>query len=251
MVEETRVSDVLIEKRDGVLRLTMNRPDKKNALTGPMYDAMTAALKEAKGDDAIRAILLDGAGGSFTAGNDLGDFLAVAQGKGQSRAFPFIEAVALLEKPIVAAVDGVAVGVGTTILFHCDLVYATPEAKFRMPFVDLGLVPEAASSVLAPLRVGMAKASELILLAEPFGGEEAARLGIVNRVVPASELGAVAFEAARKLAAKPPQALHASRALLRGDRKDISAVMKRESDAFAKALQSDDAKRAFEAFLKK
>lgn len=245
------MSDVLIEKRNGVLRLTMNRPDKKNALTGPMYDAMTAALKDAEGDDAIRAILLDGAGGSFTAGNDLGDFLAVAQGKGQSRAFPFIEAVALLEKPIVAAVDGVAVGVGTTILFHCDLVYATPEAKFRMPFVDLGLVPEAASSVLAPMRVGMAKASELILLAEPFGGEEAARIGIVNRVVPASELGAVAFEAARKLAAKPPQALRASRALLRGDRKDISAVMKRESDAFAKALQSDDAKRAFEAFLKK
>lgn len=245
------MSDVLIEKRDGVLRLTMNRPDKKNALTGPMYDTMTAALKDAERDDAVRAILLEGAGGSFTAGNDLGDFLAIAQGKAELRAFPFIEAVALLEKPIVAAIDGVAVGVGTTLLFHCDLVYATPGAKFRMPFVDLGLVPEAASSLLAPLRVGMARASELILLAEVFGGEDAARLGIVNRVVPAEELGTVAFEAARKLASKPPQALRASRALLRGTREDIRATMKRESDAFATALKSDDAKRAFEAFLKK
>lgn len=245
------MSDVLIEKRDGVLRLTMNRPDKKNALTGPMYDTMTAALKDAERDDTIRAILLEGAGGSFTAGNDLGDFLAIAQGKAESRAFPFIEAVALLEKPIVAAIDGVAVGVGTTLLFHCDLAYATPGAKFRMPFVDLGLVPEAASSLLAPLRVGMARASELILLAEAFGGEDAARLGIVNRVVPTEELGAVAFEAARKLAAKPPEALRASRALLRGTREDIRAAMKRENDAFATALKSDDAKRAFEAFLKK
>lgn len=159
--------------------------------------------------------------------------------------------MALLEKPIVAAVDGVAVGVGTTILFHCDLAFATPGAKFRMPFVDLGLVPEAASSLLAPLRIGMAKASELILLAEPFDGAEAARLGIVNRVVPASDLGAVAFEAAKKLAGKPPGALRAARALLRGSREDIRAQMKRESEAFAKALKSDDAKRAFEAFLKK
>ena len=245
------MSDVLIETRDGVLRLTMNRPDKKNALTGPMYDTLTAALKDAERDDSVRAVLLEGAGGSFTAGNDLGDFLAVSQGKGTSRAGPFIEAVALLEKPIVAAVDGVAVGVGTTILFHCDLAFATPGAKFRMPFVDLGLVPEAASSLLAPLRIGMAKASELILLAEPFDGAEAARLGIVNRVVPASDLGAVAFEAAKKLAGKPPGALRAARALLRGSREDIRAQMKRESEAFAKALKSDDAKRAFEAFLKK
>lgn len=243
--------DIIIERRGAIQVIRMNRPDKKNALTGPMYDAMTAALKDAGRDDAVRAILLDGAGGSFTAGNDLGDFLAVAQGKGQSRAFPFIEAVALLEKPIVAAVDGVAVGVGTTLLFHCDLVYATAGAKFRMPFVDLGLVPEAASSMLVPMRVGMAKASELILLAESFGGEEAERLGIVNRVVSPDELGAVAFEAARKLADKPPGALRTSRALLRGNREDIRATMKRESDAFAKALKSDDARRAFEAFLKR
>lgn len=244
-------TDVLIETREGVLVITMNRPDKKNALTGPMYDAMTAALKEAERDDAVRAIVLGGAGGSFTAGNDLNDFLAVAQGKAKPRAGPFIEAVALCDKPIVAAVDGVAVGVGTTIVFHCDLVYATAGAKFRMPFVDLGLVPEAASSLLVPGRVGMAKASELILLAEPFDGEEAARLGIANRVVPAADLASVAFDAARKLAAKPPAALRASRELLRSSREDVRAAMARESTAFAQALTSDDAKKAFEAFLKK
>ncbi len=243
--------DVLIGKQDGVLRLTMNRPDKKNALTGPMYDLMTAALTDADSDDSIRAILLEGADGAFTAGNDLGDFLAVAQGKAEARAGYFIEAVAMLEKPIVAAIDGVAVGVGTTIVLHCDLAFATKEAKFRMPFVDLGLVPEAASSLLLPRRVGMAKASELILLAEAFGGEEAARLGIVNRVVPAAELAAVAMDAAKRLAAKPPAALRASRALLRGSRDDVRAAMKAENVAFATALKSDDAKKAFQAFLAK
>jgi enoyl-CoA hydratase/carnithine racemase len=242
---------ILTDRRDGVLRITMNRPDKKNALTGPMYDAMTSALTEVDRDDTIRAVLLEGAGGAFTAGNDLGDFLAVAQGKGQSRAGHFIQAVAMLETPIVAAVDGVAVGVGTTILFHCDLVFATAAAKFRMPFVDLGLVPEAASSMLVPMRVGMAKASELILLAEAFGGEEAARLGIVNRVVPPTELGQVAFDAARKLAAKPPGAIRASRRLLRGDRAAIAAAMQAENVAFAAALQSPDARAAFETFLAK
>ena len=240
-----------IERRDGVLRLTMNRPDKKNALTGPMYDAMTAALDAAGDDDAIRAILLEGAGGNFTAGNDLADFLAVAQGKAQARAGYFIEAVAMLEKPIVAAVDGVAVGVGTTILFHCDLVYVTATAKLRMPFVDLGLVPEAASSLLVPMRFGMAKASEALLLADAFGGEDAVRMGLANRVVTPDALGDVAFDAARRLAAKPPGALRASRALLRGSWEDIRAAMKAENVAFAQALQLPDARRAFEAFLKR
>ena len=245
------MTDVLVNIQDGVLRLTMNRPEKKNALTGPMYDALTDALTRSGRDDGVRAVLLEGAGGSFTAGNDLGDFLAVAQGKAEARAGFFIEAVAMLEKPIVAAIDGVAVGVGTTIVLHCDLAYATPEAKFRMPFVDLGLVPEAGSSLLLPRRVGMAKASELILLAEAFGGEEAARLGIVNRVVSSADLSNVALAAAKRLAAKPPAALRASRALLRGDRNDIRAAMKAESVAFAAALKSEDAKAAFAAFLKK
>jgi enoyl-CoA hydratase/carnithine racemase len=243
--------DVLVETRDGVMRIVMNRPTKKNALTGPMYDKMTAAMTEAEQSDAVRAIVLEGSGGSFTAGNDLADFLATAtQGK-ENRAGYFIHKIAMLEKPIVAAVDGVAVGVGTTLIFHCDMVFATPGAKFRMPFVDLGLVPEAASSILAPRRLGMARASEYILLAEPFGGRTAHELGLVNHLVEPEYLSGRAMEAAKKLASKPVAALRASRALLREDRSDIEQAIKTESAAFMKALQSPDARKAFEAFLSK
>ena len=157
----------------------------------------------------------------------------------------------MLETPIVAAVDGVAVGVGTTLLFHCDLVYATPAAKFRMPFLDLGLVPEAASSILAPARFGMAKASEYILLAEAFGPQEAEKLGLINGIVAPETLGDAAMEAARKLAAKPPAAMRSARRLMRGDRKEIEAAIEREMVAFGEALRSDDAKAAFTAFLSK
>ncbi len=244
-------NDVIVEKSDGVMRIVMNRPDKKNALTGPMYDAMTAALKDADSSDAIRAIVLEGAGGAFTAGNDLADFLAAATRGEPTRAFPFIEQIALSETPIVAAVDGVAVGVGTTLIFHCDLVYATPGARFRMPFVDLGLVPEAGSSLLAPRLLGMAKASEYILLAQGFDGHAAKEAGLVNAVVNPQDLSRVAMEAARALAAKPVAALKASRALLRGDRVDVKAAMARETAAFAAALKSPDARKAFEAFLSK
>ncbi|MFV0280920.1 MAG: enoyl-CoA hydratase-related protein [Rhodoblastus sp.] len=243
--------DVQVAVADGVMRITMNRPAKKNALTGAMYDALTAALERADASDDIRAIMLEGAGGAFTAGNDLADFLATATRGEESRAHYFIRKIAMLDTPVVAAVDGVAVGVGTTMLFHCDLVYATENAKFRMPFVDLGLVPEAASSILAPARFGMAKASEYILLGEGFGPEEARQLGLVNEVVALEFLGETAMGAARKLAAKPAAALRMARRLLRGDRKDIEAAMARETKAFGEALRSDDAKAAFTAFLSK
>ena len=243
--------DVQIAVADGVMRITMHRPAKKNALTGPMYDAMTAALERADASDDIRAVMLEGSGGSFTAGNDLGDFLASATKGDEPRATYFIRKIAMLETPIVAAVDGVAVGVGTTLLFHCDLVYATENAKFRMPFLDLGLVPEAASSLLAPRRFGMAKASEYILLADAFGPHEAEKLGLINAIVEPGLLGATAMAAAQKLAAKPPAALRAARRLMRGDRKDIAAAMDREMVAFGEALRSDDAKAAFMAFLSK
>lgn len=244
-------ADALISTADGVMRITMNRSAKKNALTGPMYDAMTAAMEQADASDDIRAIVLEGSGGSFTAGNDLADFLATATRGEENRAGYFIRKIATLDTPIVAAVDGVAVGVGTTLLFHCDLVYATPAAKFRMPFLDLGLVPEAASSILAPARFGMAKASQYILLAEAFGPQEAEALGLVNAVVAPDALADTAMEAARKLAAKPPAALRAARRLMRGDRKDIVAAMDRETVAFAEALRSDEAKAAFMSFLNK
>ncbi len=244
-------ADALISTADGVMRITMNRSAKKNALTGPMYDAMTAAMEQADASDDIRAIVLEGSGGSFTAGNDLADFLATATRGEENRAGYFIRKIATLDTPIVAAVDGVAVGVGTTLLFHCDLVYATPAAKFRMPFLDLGLVPEAASSILAPARFGMAKASQYILLAEAFGPQEAEALGLVNAIVAPDALADTAMEAARKLAAKPPAALRAARRLMRGDRKDIVAAMDRETVAFAEALRSDEAKAAFMSFLNK
>lgn len=243
--------EVQVSVADGVMRITMNRPAKKNALTGPMYDAMTAALEEADATDAIRAVMLEGSGGSFTAGNDLGDFLATATKGDEPRASYFIKKIAMLETPIVAAVDGVAVGVGTTLLFHCDLVYATEAAKFRMPFLDLGLVPEAASSILAPRRFGMAKASEYILLAEAFGPHEAEKLGLINGIVAPDLLGETAMNAARKLAAKPPAALRSARRLMRGERKDIETAIEREMVAFGEALRSDDAKAAFMAFLGK
>ena len=237
--------------RDGdVLVVRLERPEKKNAMTEAMYDACVAAFGQAD-RDGLGAVLVAGSGGAFTAGNDLADFLAASERPGELSAFHFITALARLETPLVAAVEGVAVGVGTTMLLHCDLVYAAPSATFRLPFVDLGLVPEAASSLLLPRRVGLAKASELLLLAEPFGADEALRLGLVNAVVPADALYAHALERARKLAAKPRDAIAATRRLIRGDRDEILAAMDREAAAFHKALASPAAKAAFTAFLSK
>jgi enoyl-CoA hydratase/carnithine racemase len=243
--------DVIVAREDNILRITMNRPAKKNALTGAMYDAMREALELADRDDDIRAVLITGTDGVFTAGNDIGDFLAGTRDEHGSPAFRFITAIALCDTPVVAAVEGNAVGVGTTMLFHCDLVYAAPSAKFRMPFIDLGLVPEAASSMTVPLRVGMAKASEWLLLGDAFDAEEAYRCGVINQVVPAEQLIDTARNAAMRLAAKPAQALAATRRLMRGDRESIRAQMAKESEAFAAALESPEAKAAFNAFLSK
>jgi enoyl-CoA hydratase/carnithine racemase len=243
MTEHVRVD------RDGdVLVIRLNRPDKKNAMTRAMYDAVVDAFRGAD-RDGLGAILLTGSGGSFLAGNDIADFLAAAERPEELSAFHFITALARLETPLVAAVEGVAVGVGTTLLLHCDLAYAAPNALFRMPFVDLGLVPEAASSVLLPRRVGLAKASELLLLGEPFDANEALRLGILNAVIPAEGLFDHARAQARKLAAKPREAIAATRRLIRVDREDVLAAMQRESAAFRQALASPAAKVAFSAFL--
>ena len=245
------MDDVIVAHEDKILRITMNRPAKKNALTGAMYKAMTDALELADHDENIRAVLITGTDGVFTAGNDLGDFIAGTRDAQGSPAFRFITAIAQCDTPIVAAVDGNAVGVGTTMLFHCDLVYAAPSAKFRMPFIDLGLVPEAAASMTVPLRVGMAKASEWLLLGEAFDAHEAHRCGVINQVVPAGELIDRARQAAMRLAAKPAQALAATRRLMRGDRQAIRAQMGLEREAFAAALESPEAKAAFNAFLSK
>jgi enoyl-CoA hydratase/carnithine racemase len=235
-----------------VLLVRLARPEKKNALTGAMYDALREALEGADREDSgVGAVVIAGSAGVFTAGNDLHDFAADAAG-GRAEASPalrFIRRLVHGRTPLVAAVDGIAVGIGTTMTLHCDLVYVTPEARFRMPFVDLGLVPEAGSSLILPRRVGWAKATELLLLGEPFSGEEAVRLGLANAVVPADTLLDHALAQAARLAAKPRAALATARSLMRGDTAALAAVVEAESDAFAKALASPEAKAAFQAFL--
>ena len=238
-------------RHGAVLHVTLARPEKKNALTAAMYEAMIAALAEAGADAAIRAVLIQGSGGCFSAGNDIGDFIANARGPDAPASMRFIRAIAACDTPIVAAVEGVAVGVGTTMLLHCDLAYAAPSAMFRMPFVDLGLVPEAASSLLVPALAGIKKASELLLLGEAFGAEEAARIGIVNAVVAADALYAHAAERARMLASKPPDALAAARRLMRGDRAAVLARIELEGVEFGKALARPEARDALMAFMAK
>ena len=244
------MSDIEIAREGAVLSAAFARPEKKNAITGAMYEALIEAFEAAERDASVGAFVLSGKGGVFTAGNDIGDFLGFAERSlGDFPAWRFVSKVASFEKPLVAAVDGLAIGVGTTLLFHCDLVYATREARFQMPFVDLGLVPEAGASLLAPERFGRAKAAEFLLLGEPFGAEEALRLGLVNAVLPQAELLGHALAKAAALAAKPRAALLATRRLLRGDPEALKVRMAEESHAFAAALKSPEARAAFQAFL--
>ena len=241
-------SHVLTAVDDGVLIITLNRPDKKNALTRGMYESLATALVSAATDDATRAVLLHGAGGAFTAGNDLGDFLSDPPTGDDSPVFRFLRALAECPKPVIAAVEGAAVGVGTTMLLHCDLVYASPSAKFRLPFVDLGLVPEAASSYLLPRAVGPARAAELLLLGEPFSADEAYRMGLVNAVV--DDAPAHARDRAAALAAKPPEAVQLTKALLRGNRAGaVDDTMREEGRLFIERLASPEAQDAFARFF--
>jgi enoyl-CoA hydratase/carnithine racemase len=239
---------VLTRIENGILRVTLARPEKKNALTADMYESLIAALDRAQ-NEAIGALMIEGSTGVFTAGNDIGDFLAHASDFHNAPALRFIRAIATCETPIVAAVEGAAVGVGVTMLLHCDLVYAAPSARFRMPFVDLGLVPEAAASLLLPHRVGRAKASEFLLLGDAFDAEAAARLGLVNAVIPGHELAATALRQAQRLAEKPRAALRATRRLLRGDAAAVLTRIEEEAVAFATALGSDEARAAMTAFM--
>jgi enoyl-CoA hydratase/carnithine racemase len=242
-----------VEKRskDGVMSLVLARPEKKNALTGAMYVALVSAFAEASQDDRVGAVLLSGKSGVFTAGNDIGDFLAMSDSLEVTPSGRFLQTLAVFEKPIVAAVEGPAIGIGATLCFHCDLVYAAPSASFQMPFVNLALVPENASSLLAPQRFGMAKASEYLLLGEAFGAAEAFRLGLVNEVIEAPLLQEHALAKARALAAKPRAAMLATRRLLRGDSNAIVDRIARENRAFGEAVRSPEARAIFSAFLQK
>ncbi len=233
----------------GIIELHLDRADKKNALTVCMYRTMTAALGEASQRADVDAVLIAGKGDAFCAGNDLHDFLSGPEG-GQA-AFEFIRAIAGFDKPIVAAVQGLAVGVGTTMLFHCDLVYAAPDARFITPFVNLGIVPEAGSSLLAPMRMGYAKAAAMLLLGEPMDAESADKAGLVTAIVPAADLLAHARAKAMALATKPPQALAHTRRLMKGDLAPIKERMDEESDLFRETMQSAEAREAFTAFFEK
>jgi enoyl-CoA hydratase/carnithine racemase len=198
---------VAVSAADGVLTIRMNRPEKKNALTLAMYGSMAEALRRAEGDEAVRVILIAGAGGVFTSGNDLADFLAWPAAGGRSAALDFIEALCGARKPVVAAVEGVAVGIGLTMLPHCDLVYAGEGASFQAPFVNLGLCPEAGSSLLFPRLMGHQRAAEILLLGEFFSAAKAAAMGLVNALVPDGGVEAFARERALRLAAQPSASL--------------------------------------------
>ncbi len=240
---------VQVSRAGGVLRLIFNRPEKKNALDREAYRALIAALDDARRDASVRAVLFAGAGGDFTAGNDLADFRDFLGKPERFPALDFVRALAAFEKPMVAAVAGDAIGVGTTMLFHCDLVYASPQARLRMPFIDLGLVPEAGASLLVPRLFGMAKASQYLLLGEAFSGEEAHRLGLVNALAAPDAVLETALAAAQTLAAKPAEALLASRRLLRGDPAELLARIDAEAGLFAEALGSQETRARLAAFF--
>lgn len=245
------MSDVLVSRDGAVLVLTLARPQKKNALTGAMYEALIEAFHSAEQDEDIAVILLRGSGGVFTAGNDIADFIAHASSPQTMAAYRFVEALAGLDVPLVLAIEGPAIGIGTTMLLHCDLAFATADAHFKMPFVDLGLVPEAGSSWLLPQRIGMTRASELLLQGKGFSSNRALDLGLINAIVPVQALENHAAREAVALAAKPRSALRAARRLMRGDRAPLLAHIREEAVAFAAALQSGEAQKAFQSFMAK
>jgi enoyl-CoA hydratase/carnithine racemase len=246
------MADIVRIVENGVLELRLDRPAKKNALTLAMYTALADALGEAQEHPGVGAVLLGASGDAFCAGNDIQDFLAGVPGDfATAPPMRFVRALIENDKPIVAAVNGPAVGVGATMLLHCDLVYASEKATLSMPFVSLGLVPEAASSALLPARVGPAVASEMLLLGRTIDAPRAADLRLVNRILPQRELLAAARAAAEELAARPPEALRAARHMLHRDRPAVLACAMEEARSFAERLQSAEAREAFTAFVEK
>ena len=240
---------VVAATSDHVMTIRMNRAEKKNALTLQMYDALADVLEAAAADDTVLALRIAGVPGAFSAGNDILDFVSFAEtGALGEPVVRFLKALASSAKPLVAAVDGLAIGIGTTMLLHCDYVVATPRARFQTPFTDLALVPEAASSLIAPRLMGHQRAFALLAMGERMTAAEAERAGFVNRVVEPDELDAASGDAARTIARKPVAAMAATRALLRGDRTEILARIDAEAMVFRQRLQSDEALAAFAAF---
>ncbi len=242
---------VIYRASDGVAEVRLNRPEKKNAILGEMYAAMADAVLAAEADAAVRALIIGAEGGSFTAGNDLTDFLNRPGSDEEPPVRRFMLALSRAEKPVVAAVDGLAIGIGTTLLLHCDLVVASTRSRFQMPFVNLGLVPEFASSMLLPARIGFQRAAELLLLAESIDAATAREFGLVNRVVEPAEVDTTALDLARRLAVKPPEAMRQSKRLMRLDPDQVLQRMNAENAEFSRLLASPEAREAFTAFLEK
>lgn len=245
------MSDLIVVKHDGPVRvIRLNRPEKKNALTQPMYAAITQTIHEAQANDAIRCLMITGTAGVFSAGADIGEFHESAQAGGlRPHTLDFLKSLVHNQKPLVAAVGGLAVGIGTTMLFHCDHVVASTGATLSTPFLKLGLIPEAASTLLAPMRMGYARAFSLLIMGRPLTAAEAKDAGIVNTVVDSTEVDATALNAAQEIAALPPKTLAVARGLMRGHLDEVIKQIDAEAGHFRDLLQSDEARAAFAAFL--
>ena len=247
------MAQIDVTRLGAVLGLTINRPEKKNALTNAMYGALVDGMTQASEDNSIRCVLITGAGDTFTAGNDISDFAAIAAGtleQAERHVHGFLDVMAEFEKPVVAAVPGLAVGIGTTLLLHCDLVFLAESAVLYTPFVDLALVPEAASSLLLQGRIGYARAFSMLAMGEKVDAASALAWGLVNAVVPGGDLQAKAMAAAEALAARPPGAVVATKRLMR-DHGAIAATMAAEGKLFAERLKSPEASEAFTAFAER
>jgi enoyl-CoA hydratase/carnithine racemase len=245
------MSDPIVVTDDGAVRIIrLNRPEKKNALTQPMYAAITRAMHEAQANEAIRCLMIAGTAGVFSAGADIGEFLESAQTGGlRPHTRDFLKALVRNEKPLVAAVGGLAVGVGTTMLFHCDHVVAATDATFTTPFLKLALIPEAASSLLAPMRMGYARAFSMLVMGRPLTAVQAREAGLVNEVVDGPAVETAAIKAAREIAALPAGAVAVSRRLMRGHIDAVMRQLEAEMTQFTERLTSDEARAAFTAFL--
>jgi enoyl-CoA hydratase/carnithine racemase len=245
-----RMSDhILVSTTGSVAEIRLNRPEKKNAITAAMYAALADALEAAAADEKVRVVTILANGDMFTAGNDINDFLAAPPLDMDQPVFRFLRAISTFPKPLVAGVQGAAVGVGTTLLLHCDVVVAAPDAAFSLPFVDLALVPEAASSLLLPRLIGPQRAARHLILCDPVDAETALAYGLATEIAPAVE--ARVAEIAERIAAKPPEAVRLTKSLLKAEAEPVHARIAREAEAFASRLTSAEAREAFQAFFEK
>lgn len=242
---------IVVTIENSIQLLRINRPEKKNALTQEMYAALAKALRDAESNPEIRVSLITGTENSFTSGNDIMDFIQNPASGDDAPVIQFLHALAEIQKPLIAAVNGLAIGIGTTMLLHCDLVYASENAVFSLPFVNLALVPEAASSFLLPRMLGHQRASELLLLGENFSAADALDAGILNSVTSPEKVEETAMAAARKLAAKAPEAVRLTKSLMKGDGEQVRSAMKTEGLAFASRLTSPEAREAMQAFMER